>query len=50
MPASKYVFRNKLIPGSWKNNLLSDAGSLKLLDTGYLQKFNSFFLVKQILF
>lgn len=50
MPANKYVFRNKLISGSCKNCFLSDAGFLKLSDTGYLQKFSSFFLVKQILF
>lgn len=37
---SRYIFWNKLIPGSCKNHLLSDAGSLKLLDIGYLQKFS----------
>lgn len=47
MTASRHLFWNKLKPDSCRNHLLSEAGSLKHLDTGYLQKFNSFFLVKQ---
>lgn len=47
MTTSRHIFWNKLTPGSCRNHLLSDADSLKLLDIGYLQKFNSFFLVKQ---
>lgn len=47
MTAGRHIFWNKSTPDSCRNHLLSDASSLKLLDIGYLQKFNSFFLVKQ---